>query len=103
MADAWRHAGCDDVTGHEPHRARALGFVDCRFIRQGKEVVGTMSVAAPLIGLSDERVADSAAPGEGKRAIWISPCNRHNRPKVSDVTGKLNKDRAAMPPNNCLT
>jgi len=34
-------------------------------IRQGKEVVGTMSVAAPLIGLSDERVADSAAPGEG--------------------------------------
>jgi hypothetical protein len=72
-------------------------------IRQGKEVVGTMSVAAPLIGLSDERVADSAAPGEGKRAIWISPCNRHNRPKVSDVTGKLNKDRAAMPPDNCLT
>jgi hypothetical protein len=50
-------------------------------IRQGKEVVGTMSVAAPLIGLSDERVVDSAA----------------------DVTGKLNKDRAAMPPNNCLT
>ncbi|AHK04329.1 hypothetical protein X971_4485 [Agrobacterium tumefaciens LBA4213 (Ach5)] len=34
-------------------------------IRQGKEVAGTMSFAAPLIGLSDERVADSADPGEG--------------------------------------
>ena len=50
-------------------------------IRQAKEVFGNVSVAAPLIGLSDERVADSAA----------------------DVTGKLNKDRAAMPPDNCLT
>jgi len=96
------------VRVHKPwgERTEALAAEDGAIvvaIRQGKEVVGTMSVAAPLIGLSDERVVDSAAPGEGKRAIWISPCNRHNRPKVSDVTGKLNKDRAAMPPDNCLT